>query len=67
MEHHVDGVMKKWALIAIIAWAILGIAVLQSPLLLFYILLHACTTGVFLYFFLRKENEAGDVSKKNEG
>ena len=60
-----DGLMKKMAVIAIVAWAIVGTVILKSPVLLAYIALHASVTGVFLYFFLKKEAEARNVDTEN--
>ena len=60
-----DGSMKKMAVIAIIAWAIVRTVILKSPVLLAYIALHGSVTGVFLYFFLRKEAEARNVDTDN--
>lgn len=54
------------AAIAIIAWAILGVLILKSPVLLVYILMHVCATGVFLFFFLRKEKEARVLSDEKK-
>lgn len=63
---NIDGSMKRMALFAIVAWAILGVIVLGSPVLLIYIAMHACLTGVFLFFFLRKEKEAREIGSKKE-
>ena len=56
-----DQSMKRMALIAIATWATVGSIVLQSPVLLVYIALHLSVTGVFLFFFLRKEAEARET------
>lgn len=53
-----DRSMKRMALLAIALWATVGSIVLRSPVLLVYIALHLSVTGVFLFFFLRKESEA---------
>lgn len=55
---NVDGAMQKLALITILAWVILGTLILRSPVLLVYATLHSASTGVFMFFFLRKEKEA---------
>lgn len=66
MPSDIDGSMKRMAAIAIIAWAILGVVILKSPVLLIYILMHVCATGVFLFFFLRKEKKARVLSDEKK-
>lgn len=61
-----DRSMKRMAVAAIIIWAIVGSVILKSPALLAYIALHACVTGVFLFFFLRKESEARKAHVEKE-